>query len=857
MDDALRDERVLIVDDEPDIVTVVRARLEVQGYSHVASATSGAEALRSCAELLPHAILLDLSMPLMDGYAVMEALAERYGNEAPPILVLTALHGGGSRERAFGLGARDYITKPLDFAELTARLRNVLEAGLLNRRLSLANRQLEGATRRMEAVLESVLEAIITIDASGDIAMVNPEVEQIWGYSAEELVGQPLTRLMPETYRAAHTAGVARYLRTREPSVLGQRVELEGLRSDGTIFPMELRIAETDSDDGMFFTAAVRDLTQRKQAERALRASEERFRQVFEKAPVGIALADADGKLVDANARFQALLDRSMDDLRGLTPLDYAHPDDQNTNRAMLDELVSGARATYSGSKRYVRPTGEVVWGRRTVSAVHDASGEFEYALSLVEDITEQRLAEDAARRQEAFEALVTRLATRFVGLPAQEIDDGITNALGDIARFTHVDRAYIYLVDEAQGAMSVAYRYPSDEGEVSGGAPAAIPEDIATALAQALTVDGQIGVGDRRDGHNLNAAWEWFAGHGITSGIISPLRSDNALLGLVGLDAHEDRATWPDESGSVLQLVEQVFVSALERKRREGALVRAHSQGRVDVVETVLHNIGNAINSVTIGIDSIGRDLASDTLVSRLAGLASILQDQRDDLADYLAHDEQGKQVSPYLSALVDDLENQHAAFRATVDRVGKRAEHVADIVRAQRDMDRSYGHMKDIDPTAALGDALNIMGDSLAKRGIRVTQDMEAAPPLFRTQESMFVQMAVNLLKNAIEATDERQGDGASEIDVRIVGDGTRLVFEVSDNGVGIAPDLVQDIYRAGYTTKVEGTGMGLYSVRDFARACGGDVEITSEGLGRGATVRVVLPFLTRGQQGQEVRS
>lgn len=837
MEEALKDERVLIVDDEPDIVTVVSGYLAIEGYRDVTTATSGHEALRSCDERLPDALLLDLSMPGMDGYGVLVALRERWGDQAPPVLVLTAMHDRAHRMRAFDLGARDYITKPIDFGELGARLRNVLEARLLNRRL-------EGASRQMQAVLESVLEGIIVVDADAVIVMVNAEVEHIWGCAADGLVGVPLATLLPEQHRGSRSASLARYLRSRQESVLGTRLELEGLRADGTTFPLELRIAKTESDDGLFFTAAVRDITARKRAEAALRASERQFRQVFDHAPIGIALTDAEGKLVDANARFQTLLGRPVDELRGMTPLDYAHPDDVGANRTMLDELVAGDRESYSGDKRYVRSTGEVVWGRRIVSAVRDASGHFSYALSLVEDITEQRQADEAARRQEAFEALVTRLATRFVGLPVQDIDDGITEALGDIARFTDVDRACIYLTDDTHGTMEVAYRYPALGADDAGEPPIAMPPDIAAALSRAAAAGSRIGLDQHASGGEFSEAWEWLAGQGARS-VISPLRSADVTIGFVGLHSHMERAEWPDESGSVMQLVEQVFVSALERKRREEALVRAHSQGRIEVVETVLHNIGNAINSVTIGIDSIARDLTRDTLVSRLVSLADVLQERHGDLAEYLANDEQGKQVVPYLRALAGDLVAQHAAFRSTADRVGKRAEHVADVVRSQRDMDRSYGETKDISPTQALGAALNIMGDSLAKRGVQVRQDVSSAPTVFRTQESMFVQMAVNLLKNAVEATDEREGGGTPEIRVRIATEGALFVFEVSDNGVGVDAKHAEDVYRVGHTTKRRGTGMGLHSVRSFARACGGDVTLTSEGVGRGAIARVELPM------------
>ncbi len=124
----------------------------------------------------------------------------------------------------------------------------------------------------LSAVLDSVGEAIITIDADSTIVMVNREVQRLWGYRDDELLGQSLVMLMPEPYRAAHLAGLARYLETGVARVLGRRLELEGLRHDGTVFPLELHIQETRTDGQIVFTAAVRDLTEHKRAERRLAA---------------------------------------------------------------------------------------------------------------------------------------------------------------------------------------------------------------------------------------------------------------------------------------------------------------------------------------------------------------------------------------------------------------------------------------------------------------------------------------------------------------------------------------------------------------------------------------------------------
>lgn len=131
---------------------------------------------------------------------------------------------------------------------------------------------------QLMAVLDTVGEGIITIDSAGTVIMVNREFENIWGYARGEVIGTNLSELMPDKYRDAHRAGLTRYIMTREPVVLGKRLELEGLRKDGTVFPLGIRITETAIRDELYFTAAVRDLSEFKEAARRLH-NEERLRK--------------------------------------------------------------------------------------------------------------------------------------------------------------------------------------------------------------------------------------------------------------------------------------------------------------------------------------------------------------------------------------------------------------------------------------------------------------------------------------------------------------------------------------------------------------------------------------------------
>jgi len=139
---------------------------------------------------------------------------------------------------------------------------------------------LKGSETQLRSVLDTVGEGIIVIDTSGNIVMLNQEVQDLFGYQRDELVGKNLQVLMPEKYRSAYAAGMKRYLETGVAKVLEKRLELEGQNKEGLVFPIELRITETRIDSRTLFTAAVRDITERKRRE-ALLAEEKKVLELI------------------------------------------------------------------------------------------------------------------------------------------------------------------------------------------------------------------------------------------------------------------------------------------------------------------------------------------------------------------------------------------------------------------------------------------------------------------------------------------------------------------------------------------------------------------------------------------------
>ena len=149
---------------------------------------------------------------------------------------------------------------------------------------------------RRASMLETALDAIVTMDHSGRVVEFNPAAEHAFGYSREEALGSELADLIiPFDQRAQHRVGLARYLATGEGPLIGRRLEITALRADGSQFPAEVAITRAPVDGPPLFTGYIRDLSERHRMEAALRTSEERLRTVVANAPVVLFAVDRDG----------------------------------------------------------------------------------------------------------------------------------------------------------------------------------------------------------------------------------------------------------------------------------------------------------------------------------------------------------------------------------------------------------------------------------------------------------------------------------------------------------------------------------------------------------------------------------
>ncbi|RJR23079.1 MAG: PAS domain S-box protein [Nitrospiraceae bacterium] len=178
-------------------------------------------------------------------------------------------------------GVLGLANKEDDFTENDIRMANAFsELASIALRNSRNLELLENSEERFRSVAETANDAIISIDSRGSIVLWNRGAEKIFGHTAEEAVGRPLTLIIPDSLRITHTEGLSRVISEGKPKLIGNTVEIVGLRKNGSTFPIELSLAKWKSREGLFFTGIIRDITQRKETEEELRRHREQLMEL-------------------------------------------------------------------------------------------------------------------------------------------------------------------------------------------------------------------------------------------------------------------------------------------------------------------------------------------------------------------------------------------------------------------------------------------------------------------------------------------------------------------------------------------------------------------------------------------------
>lgn len=272
---------------------------------------------------------------------------------------------------------------------------------------------------------------------------------------------------------------------------------------------------------------------------------------------------------------------------------------------------------------------------------------------------------------------------------------------------------------------------------------------------------------------------------------------------------------------------------------------------GMAEIATSVLHNIGNVLNSVNVS-SRIVIDLARHSRAGGLTKVAQLVSEQKD-LGAFFTGDERGKRLPEYLTHLANALEAERSASLAELDSLQKHIDHIKVIVSMQQAHAKFGGVLETLSLAELVDDAIRFNAAANNRQAVLVVRDFDPLPAVEADRHKLF-QILMNLLSNARHAVQDND-EGGRRITVRLKKqDDVWVAVEIEDTGEGITQENLVKVFQLGFTTKKEGHGFGLHSSSCSAIEMGGSLTAHSDGPGKGALFRLLLPLLERGRARRE---
>lgn len=453
-----------------------------------------------------------------------------------------------------------------------------------------AERALKESEERFRALTESTSDWIWEMDTEGTYLYSSPKVKDLLGFPPAEMVGKRFSDfLAPEDCSRVRSAFEAA-VKAGEPF---QALENTNLHKDGHRVVLETSGVPVFDADGRIrgFRGIDRDITRRKKAEGALRASEESFRKVFEEGPLGMALIGRDFRFSEVNEAFCHMLGYTAQELTGLRFTDVTYPPDIEKDVDLWRNMVQWKAPGIPIDKRCVTKSGEIIWIESSTSVIRDEEAKPLYTLAAFADVTERKRAEKLARG-------LTESLARFLSAltVADEFDTFLDQVVTAVAEQLHAHRATLWFYDKGRDELALQKIYygnrivpPAQTPHPASSRPVAA-KDVP--LWQDLVRTRMpIIVGDISSDPRVTFRVFHLA-EGLKSLLLVPLLANQEVLGFLSVKSLTLRLYQPEEIELAAALAQQttfaVQLAQLIHKVRKSAVLEERNRMAREIHDTL-----------------------------------------------------------------------------------------------------------------------------------------------------------------------------------------------------------------------------------------------------------------------------